>query len=87
MDYAYLHRYLLDELLTKAMGRTPDVRYVKSVEDAKRVAREENGVALLTNATTMAQLQAVSEAGGLMPAKSTYFHPKLATGLTLYPLE
>ena len=24
--------------------------------------------------------------GGLMPQKSTYFHPKLATGLTISPL-
>ena len=35
----------------------------------------------------MAHLRAVSEAGGLMPQKSTYFHPKLATGLTINPLE
>ncbi len=35
----------------------------------------------------MAQLRAVSEAGDLMPQKSTYFYPKLATGLTINPLE
>lgn len=87
LDYAYLHRYLLDKMLTEAIGRAPDVRYVKSVEDAKQVARREDGVALLMNATPMAHLRAVSEAGGLMPQKSTYFHPKLATGLTLYPLS
>lgn len=87
LDYAYLHRYLIDELLTaKLGGRKPTVRYVKSAEDARAVARDESGVALLMNATSMAHLRAVSEAGGLMPQKSTYFHPKLATGLTLNPL-
>ena len=29
----------------------------------------------------------VSEAGDLMPQKSTYFYPKLATGLVINPLE
>ncbi|UCC30867.1 MAG: DUF1015 domain-containing protein [Phycisphaerales bacterium] len=87
LDYAYLHRYLIDELLERKLGgQKPKVRYVKSAEDAKRTARDEAGVALLTNATPMAHLRAVSESGGLMPQKSTYFHPKLATGLTINPL-
>ena len=118
LDTAYLHRYLIDELLgatvvsawqsdravpkRKALftehWRTgagesspspspePKVVYVKSAQDARRSAREHAGVALLVNATPMAHLRAVSEQAGLMPAKSTYFHPKLATGLTINPL-
>lgn len=86
LDYAYLHRYLLDELLVKKLGGEPKIHYVKSLDDARRAARDEQGVALLVNATPMAHLRAVSEAGGLMPQKSTYFHPKLATGLTINPL-
>ncbi|MGB2987555.1 MAG: DUF1015 domain-containing protein [Phycisphaerae bacterium] len=87
LDYAYLHRYLIDELLTKKLGgKKPEVRYVKSTEDAKQSACDESGVALLMGATPMAHLRAVSESGGLMPQKSTYFHPKLATGLTINPL-
>jgi len=86
LDYAYLHRYLIDELLVKKLGGEPSVRYVKSAEDAKTTARAESGVALLTRATPMAHLRAVSEAGGFMPQKSTYFYPKLATGLTINPL-
>ncbi|MCH8148663.1 MAG: DUF1015 family protein [Planctomycetes bacterium] len=45
------------------------------------------GAPFRVNATPMAHLRAVSEAGGLMPQKSTYFYPKLATGLTINPLE
>ena len=56
------------------------------MEQAKQIAREVSGVALLVNATPMAHLRAVSEAGGLMPQKSTYFHPKLATGITINAL-
>ncbi len=87
LDYAYLHRYLIDELLTKKLGgEKPQVRYVKSTGDAKETARNESGVALLVKATPMAHLRTVSESAGLMPQKSTYFHPKLATGLTINPL-
>jgi uncharacterized protein (DUF1015 family) len=86
LDYAYLHRYLLEELLVKKLGGEPKIQYVKSLDDARRTARDEQGVALLVNATPMAHLRAVSDAGGLMPQKSTYFHPKLATGLTINPL-
>jgi uncharacterized protein (DUF1015 family) len=86
LDAAYLHRYLIDELLRARAGREPRVRYVKSAEDARQVAKDEAGVALLVNATPMEHLRAVSEEGGLMPQKSTYFYPKLATGLTINPL-
>ena len=86
LDYAYLHRYLIDDLFERKLGRTAEVRYAKSAEAARAVAKEESGVALLLNATPMAHLRAVSESGGLMPQKSTYFHPKLATGITINPL-
>jgi uncharacterized protein (DUF1015 family) len=86
LDYAYLHRYLLDELLAKKLGKEPKLHYVKSVEAAKKAARDHDGVALLVKATPMEILRGVSEAGGLMPQKSTYFFPKLATGLAMNPL-
>jgi len=87
LDYAYLHRYLIDELLAPGKGtKSPDLHYAKSEQQAKEVAKKHAGVALLVNATPMDHLRAVSESGGLMPQKSTYFHPKLATGLTIHPL-
>ena len=33
------------------------------------------------------EVRAVSEAGETMPEKSTYFYPKIATGLVFNPLE
>jgi hypothetical protein len=87
LDYAYLHRYLIDDLLAKHLGRAPKVHYAKSADQARAAAKEDAGVALLTKATPMAHLRAVSESGGLMPQKSTYFAPKLATGVTMYMLE
>ncbi len=85
LDVAYLHRYLIDELLTPPTGDGGGVtiRYIKSQEDACSAAIEAKGIALICKPTTMAQLCAVSEAGDLMPQKSTYFYPKVATGLTI----
>ncbi len=86
LDYAYLHRYLIDELLSKKTGKEPKLHYAKSSEAVREKAKEKNGVALLLKATPMEILRSVSEAGGLMPQKSTYFFPKLATGLAINPL-
>lgn len=89
LDVAYLHRYLLDELSSAFVGAggEPNIRYVKAVDEAKRIAKDEHGIAVLCKAPTMAQLREVSEAGDLMPQKSTYFYPKVATGLTINPLQ
>ena len=87
LDAAYLHRYLIDVLLRAQLGSEPQIRYTKSAENTKQVARAEKGVGLLVQATPMAHLRAMSEAGGLMPQKSTFFYPKLATGLTINPLD
>lgn len=86
LDVAYLHTYLIDKLAAAKFGKVPEVRYVKSQSAAREMADETGGVAVLPRATPMAQLRAVSEAGELMPQKSTFFYPKLATGLTIHQL-
>lgn len=89
LDSAYLHRYLIDELYTRVPGRrdAPIIRYAKSESEARRIAETERGIALICEPATMAQLREVSQAGNLMPQKSTYFHPKVLTGLTINPLH
>ena len=43
--------------------------------------------AFLLNATPVEQVLAVADAGGRMPQKSTYFYPKLPTGLVMNALD
>lgn len=43
-------------------------------------------LAFLVRATPVDQVMAVADAGGRMPQKSTYFYPKLPTGLVLHTL-
>jgi uncharacterized protein (DUF1015 family) len=62
--------------------------YTKDDEEAlARVASGEFAAAFLLNATRVGEVRAVSEAGETMPEKSTYFYPKIATGLVFHSLE
>ena len=89
LDLAYLHDYLINELITKqALGGTaPTIQYTHSAEEAAQLARATSGIAFITRPCSMADLRAVGDAGDLMPQKSTFFYPKLATGLVVNPLE
>jgi uncharacterized protein (DUF1015 family) len=64
------------------------VSYTQDAHEAiHAVRRGEARVAFLLNATPIDQVFAVADAGARMPQKSTYFQPKLPTGLVLRPLE
>ena len=39
------------------------------------------------NATPVAEVRAVAEAGEVMPQKSTFFYPKVLTGLAIHTLD
>jgi len=64
------------------------VSYTQDAMEARN-AVESGGAtcAFLLNATPVDQILAVSDANGRMPQKSTYFHPKLPTGLVLNQLD
>jgi uncharacterized protein (DUF1015 family) len=65
----------------------PRLRYSPDVADALR--QVDSGmaeVAVLVRPVRVAHVCAVADAGDRMPPKSTYFHPKPATGLVLNPL-
>ena len=51
----------------------------------RRVAAEGWSMALHLFPTRIEQLMAVSDAGRLMPPKSTWFEPKLRSGLFVHP--
>src|SRR5690606_11369004 len=61
---------------------TPEVDAVVAEAD-----RGEFRLAFLLNPTRPEQIRAVADAGELMPQKTTFFYPKLATGMVYNPLE
>ena len=64
------------------------VAFTESVEEAREAV--EGGscdIAFLINATRPEQITDVADAGEVMPQKTTYFYPKLATGMVYNPLD
>ena len=88
LAYTILHRYVIQEVIAPRFndGRPPTIHYHKAMDEAVADARKSAGVAALMPATSMSQLRDICTAGELMPQKSTYFYPKLATGLVINPL-
>jgi uncharacterized protein (DUF1015 family) len=90
LDVTVLHGVLLGPLLgidASALERQAYLTYTHDTTEAlARVAAGEVQAAFLMNATRVQQVLAACEAGFVLPQKSTYFQPKLATGLVMYPL-
>jgi uncharacterized protein (DUF1015 family) len=90
LDVAIAHTLLVEELLGLSAEDITTGAYVRYTRDplaAWQVADAgETQVGLLLNPTRVRQICDVAEADDRMPQKSTYFYPKLITGLVLNPL-
>jgi uncharacterized protein (DUF1015 family) len=84
-----LDTYFLHHATFKHLGLTdPRVEFVHSLADAKtELAASPSAAALLMRGTPLRQIAAVADAGESMPPKSTFFHPKIPSGLLIHPLE
>ena len=85
---AILHRLIIDRALRPWVVGQLGVEYTpqtRQVLDACRSGRAQLGACLPPIA--IGSVQAVARRGASMPHKSTYFYPKLATGMVLKPLE
>jgi hypothetical protein len=90
LDVAVAHTLVLEELLGLTPADLTAGTYVSFTRDARQalqaVKRGEEQVALLLNPTRVRQICDVAQANDRMPQKSTYFYPKLITGLVINPL-
>jgi uncharacterized protein (DUF1015 family) len=94
LDVTLLHGLVLEGprsiLLLDAHHEAEAGRLVYTKDGEEALARVDSGelaASFLLNATRVAEVRAVSEAGETMPEKSTYFYPKIATGLVFNSLE
>ena len=91
LDLAILQATILGDRLgidADSIATGDALAYTRSEADALRaVASGDAKAAILVRPTRLEQLAAVARAGDVMPQKSTYFYPKLLTGLVFYPLE
>jgi uncharacterized protein (DUF1015 family) len=63
------------------------ISYTASAERAVAALDEGIHAAFLMRPTPVEQVREVAAAGETMPPKSTYFYPKLLTGLVFNPLS
>ena len=94
--YRRLDTAVLEALVLKgALGMSEDdishfngLNYSKDTGDARAaVADGRADAAFFMRATPVEQVREVAEAGESMPPKSTFFFPKIPTGLVFNPLE
>jgi uncharacterized protein (DUF1015 family) len=88
LDVTLLHSLLLEGILgidRAAQEKQTHLRYVKDLDQA--VADRGAQAAFLLNPTPLDDLRAAADAGEVLPQKSTYFFPKLASGLVVVPFE
>ena len=77
----------LDVVLVERVAG-PDVTYTPQAREAvSAVERGDAGAAFLVRAPDVETVFAVAERGEVMPQKTTYFFPKLVSGLLLLPLD
>ncbi|MDH3287953.1 MAG: DUF1015 domain-containing protein [Betaproteobacteria bacterium] len=92
LDVRLLSDHLLGPVLgIKDLRRDKRIDYVGGIrglpELEKRVNSGEMAAAFAFYPTSMEDLIAVAEAGGVMPTKSTWFEPKLADGMVSHVLD
>ena len=89
---AVLHKLVLEKLLGVDEKRLANhIKYVKDTDNAidesiAEVDRGEQQVAFFMNPPKIEQIRMVAAAGERMPQKSTYFYPKIYTGLAINKL-
>ena len=90
LDAAIADHVVLRGVLGLTEGQMEDIRTVWYSEDAEATVAEVRsgraGCALLLNPLPPPRVLAVADAGERMPQKSTFFYPKIPTGLVFNPL-
>jgi uncharacterized protein (DUF1015 family) len=61
-----------------------NITYVKSEKEAYALARERNQLAVIVPSTPVEAVKTIALAGQTMPQKSTYFFPKIASGIVIH---
>lgn len=91
LDVTVLHALILNNILGisgAAQENQTNLVYVKGLDDAiEEAKKDDRQMAFLLNPTKIEQVKAVATAGQVMPQKSTYFYPKLLSGLVINPIE
>lgn len=91
LDVTVLHSLILENILgidKENMAKQINLKYTRDKDEAiESVKNGKANCAFIINATKVTEIKDVALAGEKMPQKSTYFYPKLITGLVMNRLE
>ena len=90
LDVSILQENILTPILGIGDPRTDErIRFVGGIRGPEELKKQasEGGVAFAMYPTSMSELLQVADEGRLMPPKSTWFEPKLLSGLFLHEIE
>ena len=87
LDVTILHHHIISQVWVgnpEYEIEEEDILYVKDAEEAiSLVQNKKRCVAFLMNPVKLEQIKAIANKGEIMPQKSTYFYPKLLSGLVM----
>ena len=91
LDVSVLHSLILERVLgidKENMANQVNLTYTRSFDEAISFVNEEKSqAAFILNPTRISEIRDVASAGEKMPQKSTYFYPKLITGLVMNKMD
>ena len=88
LDVAILQSLVMDGALAVFKTDATNVDYTPDGDAALAAAQTGDAqLAVIMQGTPAQAVEEVALAGEVMPHKSTYFYPKLSTGMVLKPLE
>ncbi|WMJ88702.1 DUF1015 domain-containing protein [Anaerocolumna sp. MB42-C2] len=91
LDVSILQNYILSNILDIKDPRTDKridfIGGIRGLSELEKRANEDMEIAFSMYPTGITELFAVSDAGKLMPPKSTWFEPKLRSGLFIHKLS
>ncbi|NJN64812.1 MAG: DUF1015 domain-containing protein, partial [Acidobacteria bacterium] len=91
LDVAILQENLLAPILGIEDPRTDEridfVGGIRGMKELERRATTDMRVAIACHPVSVAQLMAIADSGAIMPPKSTWFEPKLRSGVVVRSLE
>ncbi|MCM1298615.1 MAG: DUF1015 domain-containing protein [Firmicutes bacterium] len=87
LDVSVLHTLVLERIFgidKENMAKQINLTYTRSAQEAiEAVDQQRANCCFLLNPTRVEEIRDVAAAGDKMPQKSTYFYPKLTTGLVM----
>lgn len=91
LDVTILHDFVLAQLTgvdLEAQARKANIRYPRfEAEVDEELDNEDTNMVVLMNTTPIDKIREVCVTGGFMPQKSTYFYPKVLSGLVVNDLS